>query len=295
MFDQFVGLLLLGLGLKMPGPNVKGESTESAAVTQTRKADQDEFKNRLEDIRKDAVKKRAELKTARQAIKTDAKTLRVDLQNTRRASEPGEKDDARELFEADIKEWKLDLQELKDKRKVLEEEFVAHRKEAVEEFKKKEAEFANRLKTIKDEKKRETASSINTKLGEQHERGTAELKKRIENLTTMLEKLITVAQQQGVSGDALTTAISEAKTAITDAQSALNEEAGKPYVASVSSETTLRTDMKTVISSMRSGLEAVQKKITTAKQELIDIVQLVRSAKAPVTPTPESSTTSAGL
>ncbi len=289
MLDQFIGLVLLGLGLKTPAinPNVRGDSTQSSVLQVQRDLNKEVFKQELKRIQEEAKKKRETLKDTRKSLKTTSVgAIRLDIKSIRKATGEAEKNEAEDELEHDIEDRKLETQELKDRLDILKREYEEKRKEAIADFAEKQKIFKEQLKLVKDEKKQATAESINTRAAAIHDKGIEELKKSIERLTSTLEKAVAIANDRGITSDALTTAISQAKDAISAAQQVLNDEAGKQYVATITSETTLGASIKGIIADTRAGLGAVQKKIIVAKQEVMDVVQLVRTSSATPTPTP---------
>lgn len=152
-----------------------------------------------------------------------------------------------------IKDQKLGKVELRQQIK----ESVSAKREAVKEaVAAKREEFKAKLQTIRDEKKKELVTRIDTKLMNVNIKHTDRFTQVISNLKTVLDK---------IGGDVDKT---EAQTAIDTAKAAVETQAAKTYLITISTETALRSDVGAVTSQLRLDLMATHKLVINAKQSV---------------------------
>jgi len=95
-------------------------------------------------------------------------------------------------------------------------------------------------------------------------------------LSTILDKLSTQAASLKSSGKDTTTVdadITKAKTAITTAQAAVSAQTAKQYIPQVTTDATLRQNVATTFTQMKTDLEATHKTIQAAKDAVITVAK----------------------
>lgn len=228
MFDQLVGLLLVGLGLRNPvSGSVAGETTE---VVETQESPVGE--NRLE-------------------IRTGRKELRREVRDDRK--------DTRASHVADIKE----------RRETFHEELKIKREEAKEVFAEKREAFKGKLKAIGDERKQAVVERLDIRMNEVNEHRTSKMSEHLDKMSEILEKLIARAAEAEANGEdtsGVDSAVSSAQSAISAAQTAVTAQAGKDYVVTISTETGLGSDVRSMMNTLQSDLKGVHAQVVTARQ-----------------------------
>ncbi|HLC95032.1 MAG TPA: hypothetical protein VJH89_00955, partial [Patescibacteria group bacterium] len=132
MFDQLIGLLLLGLGIQSPvAPSVKGETTENVLTEQSSSSENT-----------DHVREQARIKVLKDAAKKDREAYRVVLKNT--------KETFRATIEASRTAYKASLRGV---RETFAQEVEAKREEAKAQVQSAREAFEKKLHEIRDERK----------------------------------------------------------------------------------------------------------------------------------------------
>ncbi len=272
MLSQFVGLLLLGLGVKTTpyaNPNVKGDSTEA---TQT--------------MTPAPTNGTSDTNTQYKKTDTRPRILPV-LSKDRIATRPG---DTKEIARMETKQ--LHEEVVKGRQDFL-EEVKAKREAAQAEFRVKQEAFKEKLAQIKDERKKALVEKLSERCQEIN-------KKRTDTMTAMLTKFSTIlenitnraatAKTNGKDTTSVDTAVASAQTAITSAQTAVAAQAAGECVITINSESTLRTDVGAAISSLEKDMKVAYDAVLAARKAVGNAVKalglvLGESLTAKVTPT----------
>lgn len=178
-----------------------------------------------------------------------------------------------------------------EKRTALKDKIQKQREAAKEKFSAKREAFKAKLETIKDEKKKAVVERIDTKMAEVNKNRTDRMSEILEKLTSILDKVkekASALKEQGKDTSAADLAITQAQSALTTAQTALATQAGKEYVASISTESTLKNTVGKTVSQMQTDLRAVHKTVVDAKQAVQNAAKELRKVlgeKITVTPT----------
>lgn len=155
-------------------------------------------------------------------------------------------------------------------------------------------EFKTRVQAIKDQKKKAAVERINTKIVNQNKAVTNRLSAVLTKLQSVLDRISQKAQDAKAAGKntaALSTAISNAQTALDAAKAAVSNQAAKEYTLSIANEGTLRSTVGTTVSGFRKDLRDVHKTVVDAKQAVqnaLSELAKVSSAKG-VNPTASES------
>ncbi len=245
MWDSFIGLILLGLGIH---PNVKGEATE---------------------IRQDKVE-----------ILRDTREIRQDKREIRRDVRSGDLKEAQE-DSSDIRALDKDREEnlrrlFKEKREELREDIAKKRQEAREEFREKKQEFRERLSEIRDEKKKEILEHLDNRINEIKTHRVDQMTKHLNKISEVLEKVVgraADAKANGKDTSAVDAAVTIAQAAIGAAQSCLTTQAGKQYVIELTTEENAKTDVGAVHQQLRADLTVCHQLIVAARQSVRTAIQ----------------------
>lgn len=151
----------------------------------------------------------------------------------------------------------------------------------------KRDEFKVKLQTIKDQKKKALVERIDAKLNAMNIKHTDRYTKVLSNLQTILDKISKSATETAILAN-----ISTAQNAINSAKLAVENQAAKPYVITISTETALRSDVGIVMSQFRQDLVATHKAVIDAKQAVQGLISVLKGTNAIIR---EQATSSANL
>lgn len=164
--------------------------------------------------------------------------------------------------------------------KVDNETFKEKRASAAAEFKNKIEEarnvFKTKLASIKDARKKELAQHLQDQLDKINQQFVDHFNEVLKKLTSLLNRLevrkdSAKALGKDVSGVEL--AITNARAAIATAQSAVDSESQKDYTAKFSSDSNLKSGIKTAKTQMRTDLKAVHSKLVLARSAVVSVLQ----------------------
>ncbi|MBI2641337.1 hypothetical protein HYW87_01960, partial [Candidatus Roizmanbacteria bacterium] len=162
------------------------------------------------------------------------------------------------------------------------------RQEAAEKFKARREAFAEKLQTIRDEKKKMHVERISTKLTTANTNRTNHMAAVLEKLTSILDRLtekVGSAKTAGKDVSPAESAISSAQAAINSAQTAVSNQAGQTYVIEIRSETTLKPNVGQSVSQLEGDLKNVHKLVVDAKQAVSNAVrEVAKLGRLTVTP-----------
>lgn len=136
-------------------------------------------------------------------------------------------------------------------------------------LKDKKEEFREKLKAIRDEKKRLVVERIDEKISTMNKNHTARFSKVLEKLEMILNRITQHAQNlksKGIDTLKLDSAVASAKSAINAAKVAIEGQAAKTYTLDVASESRLKTTVGSIVSMFRKDLRDVHKTVVEAKQ-----------------------------
>lgn len=135
----------------------------------------------------------------------------------------------------------------------------------------KRDEFNTRITAIKDQKKKVVVERIDTKLAEVNKNHTARFTDVLSKLQGLVDKF-----NQSATGTTVLTDVTAAQAAIDAAKAAVEAQAAKSYVMTISDEATLKINVGATVSQLRLDLMAAHKMVVDAKQA----VQKLRTDKA---------------
>lgn len=249
MFEQFVGFLLLGLGVQNPltGRNVKGETTVNVQMTDTKNFSPEEREILKEELKKEREATRATLKEKHELLQ----------------------------------------QELKEKREDFLSEVKTQREETKAEFEAKREAYREKFTTLRDEKKKDILENLAQRItkinAERIERMTAHVAK----MNEILQRIVAKAAEEKDKGRdtaSVDSAVSAAQSAIVAAQDAVAIQAGKEYIVAITSETNLKNDVGLVKRTLESDMKAVHEKIVAARKAVSSAIRVLATLRGETVP-----------
>ena len=264
MFDYVLGLILLGLGIKS-NPAVlgqhDGEENEVTVTPSTTKAPENE--NEQEQETPKPTKSESETETPKP---------------TRAKSNEREKDEGtRTLNAADLKKFQEDrkrreanIEKISESReKELEAEFETRKKERLATDSAAKKVLEKKIAAFKDTKVKQKTLALATKFQSVTTNRLSTWQTKLQSLLTLLDKLTANAgalKAQGKDTTTLDTDIGEAQTKVKAALTVvISTTASLPTTFSVSSESSVKTDVQAAVESMKKAIEPVQKAFVEAR------------------------------
>lgn len=175
----------------------------------------------------------------------------------------------REVKLDSIQKYKEAREEAIKEREEAMEELRARKQEAAEEREQKREEFRAKLIEIQNERKQKILENIDERIVKVNE-------KWVEHWSNVLDRLTSiVAKIDERSGGEVDT--SAAKTAIANAESAINTQAGMVYEITIEDEETLGENVSEVLEKFHSDLREVHTTIKTAKEEVVKALRSLKS------------------
>ncbi len=180
----------------------------------------------------------------------------------------------------------------------------AKKEDSENEFEAKRTElrqaFQEKLKIVRDEKKKTRVERLEAQMNEINKKRTDEMLKNLNKMQALLARIEEIAKELldkfGVKINLTnyTAASKNAASAIAAAQAAVQAQANKIYTPNIVSEAALRVTVGQNVSQLQADLRAVREKVLAAKKALIDVylaLAKARNAAIPVTPTASPSGT----
>jgi rubrerythrin len=193
-------------------------------------------------------------------------------------------DDSKIRMEARENEMKKGLDDKKEK--------IASRVgEIKDKMASKEAMLKAKLALFKDKTKALRVEKINTTLQTIDTNRTSMMKKHLEVLTKILETIetrVNEAQSSGKNVDGAKTAISDARSAIQTATTAVTAQSEKDYTIEATSEATVKTDAKKTRDGLMTDLKSTHELVKKAQEAVRTALKAAKEAVG-ISPTPEAS------
>lgn len=276
MLDQLLGLVLFGLGLTNPTkPAVKGDTT-AVVLSDTDTQDDDSTgasgassSSGSSHENDDDNDENGATGTSGSDDDDDADDDSKSGNTSVRPTKPAER-----LSRAQV------LSNIKEHEKKLKEVFEARKERQKKELEQNQARaklntetarkvFSEKLSKLKDAKKKTIAASLDVKISELNKKRTTTMLAFVSKMQEIVDKISTRAAEAEKAGKDISkvkAAVVSAQAAIASALTAVTTQAGKTYVATVTSDETLKSDMEAVMKSLKTDLEAVNVLIGAAKK-----------------------------
>lgn len=155
--------------------------------------------------------------------------------------------------------------------------FSAERKAKVAS---KEAELKNKLSLFRDKKKASLVEKINHRLLQINSKSTTHFQEMIDKMNKIVERLetkIATEEANGADVTSIRNAVSEAKAAITAAQTAVDTQTEKDYSVVVSTETKVSEDARLAKNNLHNDLKTTHDLMVTARQSLAKAISTAQS------------------
>lgn len=146
-------------------------------------------------------------------------------------------------------------------------------------IKERKEEFKERLAGLKDERKQAKVDNVAKRLEFLNEKWVAEWNKMLTRLSEILAKIEDKTNEAAASGKdtaSTTAAIALAKSAISEAQTAVDLQSTKTYVITLNEEDTLRSDVETTTKQFKIDIEATKTSIKEARQAVVAVFRTLK-------------------
>jgi len=156
----------------------------------------------------------------------------------------------------------------------------ASAKNRIEEEKNRREEFKTRVTQIRDEKKKERLTQLDSNLAKINQKAVEHWNKVLNRLTEILAKIktrMTEVSENGKDVTIILAAVSIAEVKIAEAKVVVNTQSDKIYTISVGEEDKLGESAKTTISQMRNDIKSVGDTVKEAIQSLKDVHTALKS------------------
>lgn len=154
------------------------------------------------------------------------------------------------------------------------EKLKAAEENRIEKFASRAAELKNKLQTFKNKVKAETAQRVSDNLNKINSNRVNEMNGNLQKMNIILAKLETLPGAASAS-----TQIASASAAIAIAQAAVTAQSQKDYTIAVTTESTVKADVKKMRDQLMADLQVDRKLVVDAKKSLVNAVAAVRPAK----------------
>lgn len=154
---------------------------------------------------------------------------------------------------------------------------IANMKERVAS---KEAALKARLETFRDKKKAQVAERVNTNLNRINQNQVEQMQRHLNTMTSILDKLEARVNQStpDIKDPALAKqAIADARAAISSASQALAAQTEKDYTITVTSESKIREDAKSMRDQLHTDLKALREQVRNAKKAVSNAIRVAKS------------------
>lgn len=195
----------------------------------------------------------------------------------------------------DLKTNRLELKsELKMREDTLKTKILEQRRELEASTSAQRQLFKAQLATIKDATKKELVTKIDAKFSTVNTEKTTKMSEALQKLSSALSKISDKATTLKTAGKDTTTldaAITTANSSLEAAESAVTIQAGKEYVATIGTESTLKTNVGTTMKQLQLDLQTTNKTVITAKQAVMTALMELKKLNGETSTASESAET----
>jgi hypothetical protein len=138
----------------------------------------------------------------------------------------------------------------------------------------KREQFQERLRIVKDEKKKQILEHINDQLSLINQRATDAMLNQLARLQALLLKI----KERAPSVD-----ITAAQAKIDEAKTAVDTQAAKEYIIEFSDESGLKVGASDAKTQLRADLKAVKEKVRLAREAVVAVLKVAKTT-TPTTP-----------
>src|SRR3989338_1748716 len=169
-------------------------------------------------------------------------------------------------LETDRERVRSEIMEMRDDFKT---RMDAEKAELQGEIKDKREALRAQLQKVKDERRREVVERIDVRLDELNARMLDHFSNVLDRLEDVLERIASRADKaegRGLDVNTVRTAITDALSSITSARSAVQVQAGKTCIVTVTTENNLRVDVGKARKCLHDNLTVVREAVKAAKE-----------------------------
>lgn len=246
--------------------NVKSIEGNYAA---TKKMDRSALGDEISVIKK---QEDYDLQIIRQQLESEIQAIRnnTGLSPEERDKEIAQKREAaRQLLQNKIKEYEAQLLQ---KREEFESELKAKNEETRTKIEEQKVEFQKKLAIIKDGKKKETVQNINDRLQKLNQDQINSLVKVMDNIEQVLKNITSRTDKAELAGKDVTVVKADIKIAtdnISAFRDALKTQASKTYTINITTEKTLKANIKKTREMLFNDLKTLRDKAKTTREAVI--------------------------
>lgn len=153
----------------------------------------------------------------------------------------------------------------------------------------KRTQFREQLQEIKDAQKQRIVEQLEKKLNDINQQMVNRLTQTVERLEGFLDRLNVQANLLSEKGGNIAEAITLIDTTreeLSEFKTKLETQTGKTYTPTLTTESSLRTDVGAVHQELRNDFKALRDELMAIKEQVISIVKLLVSVRSALTVTP---------
>ena len=136
--------------------------------------------------------------------------------------------------------------------------------------------FKEQVNKLKDQNKQTVVTNVTDRFQTINTNQTDRMSQGLTTLGSILDRLTAKVSELKASGKDTTTvdaAITAAQTAISTAQTAVTTQAGKSYIPTITTDTTVGQNVSTVFTQLKTDLQTTQKSVVAAKEAVLTVAQ----------------------
>ncbi|MBI4993721.1 apolipoprotein A1/A4/E family protein [Candidatus Wolfebacteria bacterium] len=205
----------------------------------------------------------------RDEIKNIRQDARQQIQETKQ-NVRGEIKQNRDAMQQNLESKRAEAKNLmENKREDFKNKIETKREEVKSKIEAKKGELKDHLVKIKDERKKQIVEKIYDQVNELNKRRLDHFSAVLEKLEKILDRISGRADKAEVNGhdiSAVKTAITEATNAIAASRTAIQNQTGKIYAPTISSESALKADVGEIRKTLHSDLTVIQETVKTSQE-----------------------------
>ncbi|MDO8557419.1 MAG: hypothetical protein Q7R98_03065 [Candidatus Jorgensenbacteria bacterium] len=286
---KYIAALLVSFALVSPAL----AQTNSSSLQVKAKEAQAQAQKEIKDAKEALKSKVQNVKEKEKAVEEDLKTK---VQQEKRALVGSSTTFLMEQFKAFETKRAAVQKEIEDGQKSLQNTIEKQREGAKKEIETLKVQLDKKLKGIKDEQKKTAVENVFDQLNKVKDTWIDNFKKSTDQIEKVAGNILSRADKAAANGKDITAVMAQlttAKTAIAQARSLIEIEAGKTYSVTVGAEANLKSDVTKSRDALKQDLEKIQQSIKSARdavqQAAVTLAKIPNVNKLEVA----SSTTSA--
>lgn len=275
-----------------------GTSTNGVPVPVIKQKKLQEVKHEIEEARKET---RSEVKNIREKALKETREAREDLYDEVKTLRQGVPASSTVIMVT--QEMKREIEERREEFKL---QFEDRKNEVKQKIEVEKLRLNEKLKTIKDERKKQTVQKVNAEIQAINTRKLEHYSNVLNQIEEVLKKVgtrVDNAAARGIEVGAVRTNMVAVQTAITTARAAIVTQSTKVYTVTVTTEGKLKNDTGVTRKALQNDLSVVQNLVKAAHEALrkaaVSLAQVPRindtngSATSTATTTGQTATTTA--